>query len=259
MARVRSPNYPQLDLGEAISRVAQVFAKDHKHSAPKEVVVQHLGYSGLNGASLSALSALEKYGLLDRDGEKYRVSDRSIAILHPRTPQEKAEAVQAAARSPVLFAELLEEFPDSAPSDENLRAFLIRRGFATSALGKVIDGFRKTMDLAGSSGYNSPPVPKHEPRVNPSAVVASPHTSLGRTPLSEEDKLLKRNDFKILLKLSGFEVSGEIIDQEGLQQLLNALQHLRGILPPKRETVKAEPEQQEGKDAETADGKGDSD
>lgn len=257
MTRVRSPNYPKMDLGEAIDRVNKVFAKEHQHSAPKEVVVQHLGYSGLNGASLRALSALEKYGLLDRDGEKYRVSERSLAILHPRDPREKADAMRAAARSPSLFAELLEEFPESMPSDANLRSFLVRRGFATTAIEQAIDGFRRTMELVESSDYNSPQVPKPEVRVNPSGVVASPRTNLGRPPTMDEDKVLNKNDFKIVLKLSGFEVSGEVVDQEGLQQLLNALQHLRGVLPPKREIAKVVRDEPGAQDAETATGKDD--
>src|SRR6185312_10747187 len=107
--------------------------------APKEVIVQHLGYTSLNGAALSALSALDKYGLLERDGERYRVAARAIEILHPESSVKKAEAIRAAAFSPALYAELAEEFPDSPPSDENLKAFLIRRGFAPSALTRVIE------------------------------------------------------------------------------------------------------------------------
>jgi hypothetical protein len=33
MARVRSPNYPQLSLPDAIDRAARVFAKEHRYGA----------------------------------------------------------------------------------------------------------------------------------------------------------------------------------------------------------------------------------
>ncbi len=239
MARVRSPNYPQLDLGEAINRVEQVFAKEHKHLAPKEVVVQHLGYSSLNGAALGALSALDKYGLLERDGDKYRVSSRAIEILHPESSVKKAEAIRDAAFSPALYAELSQEFPDSPPSDENLKAFLIRRGFAPSALTRVIEVFRKTMDLVQFSVNNAgrPTATRVPPVPQPSTIVHSVETSLGRSPADSPSKELTKNDFKILVKISGLEVSGEIVDQRGLQQLISALQHLQGILPEKTEPM----------------------
>lgn len=238
MARVRSPNYPQLDLGEAISRVAQVFTKEHKHLAPKEVIVQHLGYTSLNGAALGALSALDKYGLLERDGERYRVAARAIEILHPESSVKKAEAIRAAAFSPALYAELAEEFPDSPPSDENLKAFLIRRGFAPSALTRVIEVYRKTMDLVQSSinSAGRPTATKMPAVPQPSTIVHSPETPLGRLPTSEPAKQLTKNDFKVLMKVSGVEIAAEIVDKQGMQALINALQLAQGILPEKRET-----------------------
>ena len=83
MARVRSPNYPQFGLDEAIKRIGPVFEKERQHPMPKEVLAKHLGYGGVNGASLGAISAMLKYGLVDQEGESYRVTDRALAILHP--------------------------------------------------------------------------------------------------------------------------------------------------------------------------------
>ena len=124
MARVRSPNYPAISLAETLKRVGQLHTRERQHLMAREVVVKGMGYSGVNGASLGALSAGVKYGLLDQagKGQDYRVSDRAVAILHPHTPAEKADAIRAAARSPALFAELLDHFKGSLPSDDNLRA-----------------------------------------------------------------------------------------------------------------------------------------
>ena len=107
MARVRSPNYPALSLADAVERVGRVFQKEHRHPSPKEVVMKGMGYGGVNGASLGALSAAVKYGLLDKQGDQYRVSDRMLTILHPHTSQEKAEALEAAATAPPLFADMM--------------------------------------------------------------------------------------------------------------------------------------------------------
>ena len=110
MARVRSPNYPQFSLAEAIRRVGPVFEKERQHPMPKAVIAKHLGYGGVNGASLGAISAMLKYGLIDQDGESYRVTDRALAILHPRDEAEKQAAINAAAAAPALFTELNDQF-----------------------------------------------------------------------------------------------------------------------------------------------------
>ena len=147
MSRVRSPNYPALSLPEALNATAKVFERENRHQAAKDVVVIAMGYGGVNGASLGSLSALLKYGLLERFGENYRVSDRAMAILHFETPQERADAIRRAAHEPALFAEMLKDFPGSIPSDDNLRSYLVRRGFNPTALGGVIKAFRETMDF----------------------------------------------------------------------------------------------------------------
>lgn len=157
MARIRSPNYPALSLAEAISRVERVHARERQHPASREVILKGMGYSGVHGTSLGALSAAMKYGLLEQKGkgEDYRVTDRAMAILHPHTPEEKATAIREAARSPALFAELLDHFKGTLPSDDNLRAYLVRRGFSQTSLPGVIQAFRDTLELVSpvTGGY----------------------------------------------------------------------------------------------------------
>jgi len=90
MARVRSPNYPALSLPEAISRVKTIHDAEQHLAAPKDVIAKHLGYNGLNGAALSTVSAIGKYGLIEEaNGDKMRVSPLAISILYPPSPAEK--------------------------------------------------------------------------------------------------------------------------------------------------------------------------
>src|SRR5690349_12858194 len=109
--RVRSPNYPALSLREAIEKIHLVYRAQHTHGAPREVVVKGMGYTGLNGASSTAVSALSKYGLLTREGEEWRVSDRAMCIIAPHSAEEKAQALRDAATEPQLFNEIAEKFP----------------------------------------------------------------------------------------------------------------------------------------------------
>jgi hypothetical protein len=150
MARSRSPNYPSISLKEAIEKARSVYSKDHRNKMHREVVAKHLGYSGLNGASLTMLSALLKYGLLEGRGDEIRVSDPAVTILvDPPDSAERKEALKAAAMRPPLFSELVNQFGGQVPSEENLTAYLQKRGFKPSAAAAAAQAFRDTMELAG--------------------------------------------------------------------------------------------------------------
>ena len=104
MARVRSPNYPALSLGDAVKRTGDVYAKQQMTPEPREVVIKHLGYSSVNGRALKTLSALIKYGLLEEAGKGLRVSGLAKKILFPdpSNPTEKADAIAVSIVTPAL-------------------------------------------------------------------------------------------------------------------------------------------------------------
>ncbi|MCH9020705.1 MAG: hypothetical protein IIA73_10135 [Proteobacteria bacterium] len=156
--RVRSPNYPAISLPDALDKVSALYKSQHTHAGPREVIVRGMGYSSLNGASMSAISALHKYGLLEGRGDEIRVSERAMRILHPESQEEHALAIQEAASEPNLFAELDERFPGVVPNEELLRNYLLRRKFAPGAVSVAILAYRETKELvqAESSGYDSP-------------------------------------------------------------------------------------------------------
>lgn len=148
MKRVRSPNYPAISLKDAITHLNAFWPKMHSHAAPRDLVLKIMGYSSYNGASGSALSAHIKYGILEKNGENYKITALGQRILHPQSDKEKAEAIRSAALAPPLFTELLDNFGGMVPpSDEIIRSYLARRGFATSAIPSVIQSFRETMEL----------------------------------------------------------------------------------------------------------------
>lgn len=149
MSRVRSPNYPQISLRKAVELVGKIYEKAHTHKAPASTIAATLGYGGLNGASLGVLSALKKYGLLETVGEDVRISQEGLSILvDPPGSVDRAQAIMKAAFRPVLFAELRKEYGDQPPkSDDFLRAFLLKRAFAPSAVDVPIRTYRDTMVL----------------------------------------------------------------------------------------------------------------
>lgn len=160
MSRVRSPNYPAMSLPEAVDRIRTIHKAEGKNSMGRETIAKLLGFSGINGASATAISAIGKYGLLEvaGDGES-RVSELAVNILYPDDSAEKQKSLAEAAFRPTLFREVREKWPDRPPSDENLRSYLVKKGFAQNALDGVIRIYRETIDNLGDAtpGYNEPP------------------------------------------------------------------------------------------------------
>jgi hypothetical protein len=204
--RVRSPNYPALGLQEALNRTAALYKVQHNHLAPRAVVAKGMGYSSLNGASATAVSALIKYGLLEREKEDLRVSDRAMRILHPHSPDERAAALREAATSPSLFAELMERFPGQMPSEDLLRNYLVRNGFAEAALSPVISAYRETSEMVRLEGshYDSGSSQIEEPQTMQSSVQNQPQNQQPRqqtqtTQIVEKqllDRTIGRYDFE---------------------------------------------------------------
>lgn len=178
--RIRSPNYPALSLPEAIARVTALYREQHTHGATREDVARGMGFNSLNGASATAISALYKYGLLEGRADEVRVSERALRILHPHSPEEKASAIQEAAIEPQLFVELAQRFPGKLPNEELLRNYLIRAGFAPSAVSSVILAYRETFELVNREVGEHDSL--HEPMQEHAAMNNSPSPSRPENP-----------------------------------------------------------------------------
>lgn len=147
MAKMRSPNYPAMGLGEAIQRVKALWAKEKRTAVSYDVAVMAIGYSGLSGPSRTALAAIKKYGLVDSDDRMVRVSDLALQIIHPASENAALNAVQEAALRPELFHQLYETHAHA--SDDALRSYLINKlDFSESGARQVIKAFRDTMEVA---------------------------------------------------------------------------------------------------------------
>ena len=150
MAKLRSPNYPSLTLAEAIEKVRLVYAVEHTHPTPKEVIAKDLGYGSVNGSSLTAIGALRRYGLLEDAGDGMRVSDDAVCILElPAGDSARNEALKRTAFSPGPFSDLQNEFGMALPGEANLRHWLIKREFLPRAADELIRVYRANLDLVG--------------------------------------------------------------------------------------------------------------
>jgi len=234
MARIRSPNYPAFSLADLIPRVDQVHKREGQHPAPRDVIIKGMGYGGVHGTSLGALSAAIKYGLIEKQGkgENYRVTDRAIAILHPHTPEEKAQAIRDAARSPALFNELLEHFKGQQFSDDNLRAYLVRRGFSQSSLAGVIQSYRDTMALVtpDSQEYGESNEQREVHALQAASLTAA-KPELGRPALGTTSVSI--GDDRIV-------VAATLLTAQSVQKLIDKLSAVKTLLPEEKDDVAKE-------------------
>lgn len=151
MVKIKSPNYPSIDLGDAIARVKLVYASEHKHATSREAIAKAMGFNTLNGHSRMVISTLVKYGLLEAVGESQcRVSEAAENIISlPEADPRRAEAIKTAAFKPSLFAELHKAYADKIPSDETLKFLLVKKNFNPKTISEVIATYRKTVEFVG--------------------------------------------------------------------------------------------------------------
>jgi hypothetical protein len=169
MAGERSPNYPIISLPDAVARVQAIYERERQHLADREVVAKALGFGSLNGASRGIISALRKFGLLAEEGDQLKVSTEALdVILHSTGNPLRASALQKALILPPLFSELRATFGATLPSDENMRAYLIKRGFNPNTVSNVIRSYRDSVSMVeiesrGLEGEAAPEPMRAEP------------------------------------------------------------------------------------------------
>jgi hypothetical protein len=153
MSKGRSPNCPQITFEEAIEKGRKVYDKEHTHPAARLVVAADLGYSGMNGRSLTQIGALRQYGILEGSGDALRVTEDAVAYFELDDGAGKSSAIQRMVFSPPLFAELNKDFKGMLPSDGNLKHMLVTKGFLPKAAEDVIKVYKA--NVAFVSGEES--------------------------------------------------------------------------------------------------------
>jgi hypothetical protein len=147
MASHRSPNCPQITFSEAASKGRKVYEREHTHPAPKEAVAQDLGYSGINGRSLTLIGALRQYGILEGTSESLRVTDDAVSYYVLEEGPERDEAIGRMIFKPPFFESLRQAFGETLPSESTLKHHLIKEGFLPKAAEEVIGVYRENLEL----------------------------------------------------------------------------------------------------------------
>lgn len=230
MAKVRSPNYPLMDLGTALEAARPALKAENRNKMSRAVLAKHLGYNSLNGRALGKIGAIRAYGLIDGSGDDLRISDDAVtALLNPDKGVVYRDALRRLADKPGLFQEIQKQYPSDLPSETNLAFWLVQqKHFTQEAAAKAAKTFLSTMrlvyDAAGS--YNPPSEPSEDdmqtqvttgPRPATRAVPTESNLSPGGVPL------------RVVMNGNRLDIQASV-DLEGLKKLQTMLEKYQGIL-----------------------------
>jgi len=111
------------------------------------MAVQQIGYTSLDGASATALASLKQYGLtVDAGKGMLKLTPLALDIIEPESETGRGNALVSAAFKPGLFDALRERFPDTTPSEGNLRAHLLRQQFTSAAVKMIVPAYLETCE-----------------------------------------------------------------------------------------------------------------
>lgn len=156
--QVRSPNYPYIDLQDAIDRARQFHQHERRNAAPVSVAAKHWGYTGASSAASQTVAALVAFGLMQGSGSgetrTVRLTQLALRILldSRENAPERVEALKEAALSPAIHKQVMDRYPSGLPSNENLKHELLfnwEPSFNENAVDGFIRELRSTLSLAG--------------------------------------------------------------------------------------------------------------
>ena len=146
----RSPNFPSMSLGDAVEAVKKVHATEGRSKVPRLSVVKPLGYTSINGRSLSVLGALKAYGLIEGRADELRISQEGFILANaPADSPEYREALLASFRAPSAFQRFTEE--DEAASSDTLKWKLQKGGFQGDSAERLVRVYRESRELVNAT------------------------------------------------------------------------------------------------------------
>ena len=242
MARMRSPNFPNLPLEEAVNAAKAIWDKNRKAPISREAAAKDLGYTGLTGRSMQVLGALNQYGLVEITSKgQTRITQLAEDIFVGFPEDVKRSAISVAGHTPSLFREIYDKFEGDIPGDNAIRSFLFQRGFTNEGVEKALKSFNATnryveingdTESYGGAGEDGAGSPFENTGQEAKMTFAAPQSSpvQGAVTMFGGDGPL---DFS--LSSSGLAVAGKTNSAKELKGFIAKLQALATLLPENSE------------------------
>lgn len=241
MARTRSPRYPSISLSQAIEKTQELHDIERANPVDREVAAQAMGYNGLTGTSATVLAGMMQYGLLEKTGKnEVRVSRLAIEILYPDSSQSKADAIREAADKPELFRDINERFSDGQPSENALRAYLMKQDFTHAAVPSAIKAYMETVlfveNATGNESYGSSPdeglgIVENQ-QVGSEAAEMKPQSRNAFAP-QQQDSSKGKQPASVQFVDKSIWLNGVLENQEEAGEFITVLTALKPMLPAK--------------------------
>ncbi len=148
--RERSRAYPGATLQDCVEFTKLVKKALGKGAHDRNSLAKAMGFGSVSGAVSPKIAAMVHFGLLDRDGSDYELSDFSKRITDSLDNTEFATALREAFRMPVLYREILEKFSSEGEIPSQLPVHLHRfHGITDSASHQASEIFLASGRFAG--------------------------------------------------------------------------------------------------------------
>jgi len=119
MAKIGNYEAPDFKFSTILAGVEKLVGTLNGSVSDEKNFINALGYKSKNGAYLSRVSDMRKYGLLSDRG--INATDLANRIVKPLTQKEKKEAINEAITNISLWKELIERIGKKEVNEENFR------------------------------------------------------------------------------------------------------------------------------------------
>lgn len=146
----RSPNFPGMDLQNAIVLAKKIYDADGRAGTLRATVLKHWGYKSEHGMARMTISALKKFNLIEEEKNTIKLTRQAEIIFISKDEKKIKPVIKECALSPIIYKKLWEQYFESGlPSDASLRDKLV---FEFDFNEKSVDGFladfRATLEYA---------------------------------------------------------------------------------------------------------------
>jgi hypothetical protein len=148
--RERSKAYPGAPLKECVEYAIQIKKGLGRGSHDRHSLAKAMGFTGVSGAVSPKIAALVHFGLLDRTGDGYELSELSKSITDPLNDSEQKGAITDAFSRPFLYQEIVAKFSTDGSIPNQLATHLYRfHGITDSASAFAAEIFIESGRYAG--------------------------------------------------------------------------------------------------------------
>ncbi len=161
-SETKSASFPYYALEEALELLDLVVKNSGHGPYLRESLVNALGHDRETGSSANKIGSLGHYGLISKDGDRYKLTETANRIVAPTSSDESALAITEAAFHPHIFGLLIEKY-SGLPLPVLLPNIISREyGVAQKRAGRAAKVFKQTLEFANLYRNNRIEVPESE-------------------------------------------------------------------------------------------------